>query len=184
MKTRVFPFARCAVAFGVALLIGGCYQTAGMPVGASLPQLQAEDAAFRNAWVVSNMRTLQMALEEHAVDNQGRYPAPGELLTALGRNGYLPGDRLPSNPWAAADGHQANELSTAGLQPALTPAGQPPTAAGTPLGSGHVAAGDVYDGLTYGALVYDFDPKTQIYTLYAIGKQGDHAAVIASATNQ
>ncbi|MFN3429423.1 MAG: hypothetical protein ACK46X_05690 [Candidatus Sericytochromatia bacterium] len=184
LDARSFRAVRCALALGVAAMLGGCYQTAGLPMGATMAQMQAEDEAARNAQVVTNMRTLQMAIEQYAVDHQGLYPAPGALMTSITTEGYLPADTLPANPWAPGGLSQANELSTTGLQPALTPAGQVPTKAGTWLGTGHVASVGTYDGLTYGALVYDFNPQTQIYTLYAIGKQGDRASVVGAVTNQ
>lgn len=184
------PTRLAAIAMVAALALGGCYQTADLTGGASVPQLQAEQEKQRNNALVSNMRTLQMAIEQYAVDHNGQYPESGAWLKGLTGEAargafYLPEDRLSANPWAPAGlaAHQLNELGTAGLQPVLAPAGATPTAIGTALGAGQVAASGTYDATTYGALIYDHDRRSGIYTLYAIGKHGDRAVVVGSATN-
>lgn len=151
-----------------------------------LQRTPAAYAAYRdeefNKLVASHVNVLRMALEMYATDNNGAYPAETEVLAAISKDHYLPGNMLPRNPWGGK--RQTNAVAPASL-PALRPAAKPValTPRGTDLGPGQLPGDGGYTARTYGAIVYGYLPKEQIYVVYGIGKLGDRAIVVAAATN-
>jgi hypothetical protein len=134
------------------------------------------------ACLQANCRTVQMALEEYATDQNGNYPPAASWLKALSHDNYLPHNQLPKSPWS--DGQQTNALAlpaSTTLKGAKSPKFSP---VGTVLGPGKMPGTGAFDLLTYGAIAYDYDPKNMNYVLYGIGQEGDKAVVKFVVSNR
>lgn len=165
---------QAAAAVGLGLLLVGAYawRQAARPVDT--------DPTRR---VATRVLKLDQALERYGT-RQGRqpgeqsYPSTGQFVAFV--RSLPDGAELLANPYG--DPPQAGPVA---------PADGLPTAAqfrdrdtkllpNTILGPG-AAPGATYTARTYGALVYDHDPKTDSYVLYGIAQAGDQAIVAAKA---
>jgi hypothetical protein len=172
---------------GGVLLVLGAATAQGM-AGRPQPAGPDPNAVFKAA----NFQLVADALTRYAATAEGRpFPAPEAWIGTLAERGLLPGNALPASPWEHARAwgllaprryRQANELAPeAGLVDAGRLAhGARPTAEGTVLGAGHQPDHATFDAKTYGALVYDADPKGRLAVLYGIGRKGDQAVVLAT----
>lgn len=131
----------------------------------------------RNSAVQGNINTVAMGLEQFATDHRDRYPAPGS--SALYEDNYLPGNRLPRNPYGEPPQKALLPIppESGWPQAAAIAKGVSPPLDGQELGVGHPPDQGGYDYLTYGALIYDLDPTTGAYVLYGVGKKGRKAVL-------
>ncbi len=142
----------------------------------------------RRQGLTSGLKDLRLALESYATDHNGDYPAVAGWASTLtkAKSHGLPAGRLPANPWDPSGGPIA---IARGAWPAALPraaavaGGAAMPAIGQDLGRGHFPGEGLADALTYGTILYDYDPTSQIYVLYAIGKVGDRATVIMTTGN-
>jgi len=137
-----------------------------------------------NAGLRQQASQIQVALEDYAEAHGGRYPARDRWIAELtAEPGPLHGQALPKTRWGTAG--QTAVLAPAALglpgadQPAaianvppmeIFPGGQPP----------HGAPSHADD---FGAVLYDYDLKSQTYVLYVVGKRYRHAELVATFTN-
>ncbi|MDB5098943.1 MAG: hypothetical protein JWM80_3364, partial [Cyanobacteria bacterium RYN_339] len=157
---------------GVSMLVGGVLLVVGAATAhgmAGKPRPAAPD--LNQTFDATNFQPVLEAFTRYAAAADGRpFPEPDDWIGKLSMRGLLPGNALPASPWAspgrwgllAPHPHrQANELAPeAGLVDARqVAAGKPATVVGQVLGAGHVPDRGTFDALTYGALVYDADPK-------------------------
>lgn len=147
--------------------------------------LQDFEGAREKAYAASvraNMYAVGLAIEQYNIDNVGTYPANEGWLAAVTNFNYLPDDQMPQNPYLRENGQrsrQANDVGVAGTP--LAPAtAKKPSPEGTVVGPGRLPDGKAYDARTYGAIVYDHDPASGSYVLYAIGRRGADAVVVGS----
>ncbi len=56
----------------------------------------------------ANITTISQALEQYAIENQGRYPETLQLLIEKDENGFsfLQGDKVPTDPWGNEFGYE------------------------------------------------------------------------------
>ncbi|MEB3220646.1 MAG: hypothetical protein VKS61_01070 [Candidatus Sericytochromatia bacterium] len=142
--------------------------------------LAEQEASFRNDGVRANLRTVGLALLVYARDHQGVFPADDRWMADLSRSYYLPGQRLPDNPFSLmGEWGQANAPALGPLPPLEGEAFMPP-APGTVLGKGSRPTGSAYTTTTYGAILYDAAPDRRRCVLYGVGQQGDDAVLVDS----
>ncbi|HEY9722832.1 MAG TPA: hypothetical protein V6D47_12535 [Oscillatoriaceae cyanobacterium] len=180
------PRNRFGAIGGIALclvLVPACHLLVG--IFANI-QEQVRDLDLRE-----NADVVCAALDKYAKDHHGAYPPANDWLSRLSaaHKGYLPGDRLPPVRWASpmtATQHEALEVRTDRFP--LVTAGEiarrhPPTPLGTDVGAGHWSADGRFDHATFGAIIYDDDPATRTYVVYAVGRRHDRAIIVQAATN-
>lgn len=134
--------------------------------------------------VQANVTTLQLALEAYAGDHKGRYPPAGAPIRELtrGRRGYLPDNLMPPSPWTGDRQPEALGLADTGLPTARAIAtGTAPAPPGHRLGRGEAPRKYPVNAWQYGAVLYDYDPQTNTYVLYGIGRQRDKYAYVVCA---
>lgn len=136
--------------------------------------------------VATRVLRLGKALEAYAAHEERdekdgpAYPRTAEFLTFV--RGLPRGAEFLANPYGEPP--QAAPVA-AGGETGLPSAADHKEGARVPLpdtvlGPG-TAPGPAYTARTFGALVYDHDPKTDSFVLYGIGQQGDQAVVAAEA---
>lgn len=76
----------------------------GILASVAVPNFMGAQDKAKNSGVQSNAHTVQMALEQYAVDNSGSYPAN---LGSIG-SGYLAGDTYPATPWGTQQASASN----------------------------------------------------------------------------
>lgn len=180
MKKRVFQVALTLALLGT--LPGCAVMQAAFAIGIGAGYL-AMDKSMRkarlgaqDASVRGNLRTVQLALEQYAIDHD-TYPTNDEFAAAITRDDYLPGNKFPETPWAKQDAlRQTNNPDIGLLEPARNRLNS--SRVGTPLGTGHAPTGPVYDNLTYGAVLYDYDADADEYVVYGIGERNGRAVVV------
>jgi general secretion pathway protein G len=76
----------------------------GILAAMSIPNLLAMQARAKEAGVKSNMHTIQLALEDFAVQSNGSYPDDGTSTTPGGQTlvDVCPGGVYPNNPFTGA----------------------------------------------------------------------------------
>jgi len=168
---------RLLVACALTTSLGGCYQLASARHAAAQQAIQRELAA--NNRVKAEVLLTILALEEYAVDHGGVYPPSDGLVADLSER-YLPDGMMPANPWVPPGLRQGNAV---GVNALLAAAGKQPTPVGTALGAGKTADSSQFDALTFGAVIYDYEPRSQNYVIYGIGRRGDQAVVSYVWTN-
>lgn len=151
----------------------------------ALPNYAPADHHGRNPYARACGTTLRMAVEQYATDHEGRYPTRAGWLAAVRQRGggYLPGEHLPTI-WSKTPQGAALAPPPPLVGAAAIAAGARPSPEQTDLGPGRVAEEGPVDARCYGALLYDHDPKTETYVIYAIGKKaGERAVVVFATTN-
>lgn len=116
---------------------------------------------------------IRTGIERYAADH-GHYPRDASAMRALVEPGkdYLRGhDRFLVSPWT-----QVPTRDVLALPPGLPGAaaiahGTPCPELGLQLGNGRVPSDEPGSQLDYGALIYDYDPKSDVYVLYAVGQK-------------
>ncbi len=83
----------------------------GILAAIAIPNFVAMQDRAREASVKANMHTLQLAIEDFAVKNQGVYPVPADAAAVQAN---LPSGVFPVNPFTGA----VNEAPTWGADPA------------------------------------------------------------------
>jgi type II secretion system protein G len=167
----------------------------GLLAAIAVPAMQDAQDKSRNAAMITNIKTLQLALAQYAADNSGSYPpSPDETnagVTSFSPNDlrlmtYLTGGRYPLSPWTSLP--QAALLPTGGAPlPKATEVQENQTLdlMGKEVGRGvNPGATKVAPTLRthYGALMYSRDPDRQITLLFGVGKKKDKAVVAAFST--
>jgi hypothetical protein len=137
-----------------------------------------------NREVAAQVLRVGQALERHAnrdarALDEPAYPDNEAFAAFLAR---LPAKDVPlENPFGR--GMQRNHVAAGGDTGLPTAAehraGAPAPILNRPLGPGEPPGEGPYTARTYGALVYDHDPKSDSYVLYGIGKQGEMAVLVA-----
>jgi prepilin-type N-terminal cleavage/methylation domain-containing protein len=76
----------------------------GILAAISIPNLLTMEARAREAGVKSNMHTVQLSMEDFAVQTLGSYPDDGASTTpgGLTLEELCPGNQFPSNPFTGA----------------------------------------------------------------------------------
>lgn len=167
----------------------------GLLAAIGVPALQDAQDKSRNAAMITNIKTLQLALAQYASDNNGSYPpSPDETttgVTSFSANGlklmiYLTGGRYPLSPWTSVP--QMSLLPTGGAPLPKATEVQDNAALdlkGTEIGNG-VNPGVLKVAPTlrthYGALMYSRDPDRQITLLFGVGKKKSKAIIAAFST--
>jgi type II secretory pathway pseudopilin PulG len=181
---------RLAVVLALTVSLQGCaslfasYFAGGLLAAIAIPSYVGAQDKARDASVRANVNTLRLGLEQWAVDNNGTYPV--DLMAMVRSKGnYMPGRQLPPSPWGNGRFRQANMLTVADAPVKLNGPNDPagPSPVGTVLGPGKVPTGATFDATTYGAILYDHEPKEEKYLLYGIGKKQNKAVVVYVAKN-
>lgn len=182
---RYRPFLSSALT--MTLLASGCagsLSQVASPTEQAVEKLRETQSADPNKQLISNAHLFQMAIEMYAVDHEGNYPRVETLLHDLAAYDYLENWELPRNPWSAYELHQSNVIH---LQADKSPLNRVVdgklSTVGTLLGPGTVPYNSVHELTSYGALIYDYEPKSRRYHLYAIGQQGSNAVVKGAFCN-
>ncbi|MEB3329282.1 MAG: prepilin-type N-terminal cleavage/methylation domain-containing protein [Candidatus Sericytochromatia bacterium] len=167
----------------------------GLLAAIAVPALQDAQDKARNAAMITNIKTLQLALAQYASDNSGSYPpSPDETgtgitsftATELRLMTYLTGGSYPLSPWTSLP------------QAALLPSGGAPLPKATEVQDNQVLelkGKELGKGINpgalkvaptlrthYGALMYSRDPDRQVTLLFGVGKKKDKAIVAAFST--
>lgn len=187
---------RLALVFAASLLVGmaaGGWSTSpartAAPATLPISWLYDPDEAPRKA-MVEHLAATRQALEHYGTEENGSYPSAVGWVATLRKYGYAgyPGSRLPTNPYG--DGKAAVPTDVVAW-PARLPRAQPIADGkvtfpplGTDLGPGR-GPGEPGppDALVYGTLLYDYAPDNQVYIVYAIGRRGDRAVLVAATSN-
>lgn len=120
----------------------------------------------RNAAVEAAVDVVVAGLARYARGHGGKYPAPAGVEADLAP--YLPGGRLPLNPWKKSPmpmevlGIEAVGADRMFNRIALPGAAE--LAASKPL-----PAPEAYTYCPHGTLIYDCDPPRRVYVVYGIG---------------
>lgn len=112
-------------------------------------------------------------------------PASAGLITFLNELEDGDGARLLANPFGTPGQSRAIAIAEAdGLltTAAERAAGHRPVAALKALGPGRRPLDGPYGPRTHGALIYDWDPASERYVLYGIGRAGGQAVVVHQVT--
>lgn len=167
--------------FLASCLVVGCARPISQLPAPALETLEAiQQHTDPNEQLAANLRAFQMAIEMYAVDHNGNYPRAETVHKELTNQGidYLANDQMPRNPWSTYELHQSNAIQLPASGSPLNRATAPTsTPKGTILGPGKAPHNSLHDLTTFGAIVYDYDPKRDSYVIYGIGKQGKDAVV-------
>ncbi|MNL33195.1 hypothetical protein D3C87_1550900 [compost metagenome] len=183
MKPHRKLLAIVALSLAASSLGAGCARPLSVlssPADQALDTIQEKAFSDPNKQLVSNLHAVQMALEMYAVDHSGKYPSAESFMRELTYQGilYLDEDRMPRNPFSSYELRQSNAiLLPANGSPLKSATAETPTPAGSILGPGKAPHNSLHDLTTFGAIVYDYDPKRGSYVLYGIGQRGDDAVV-------
>lgn len=134
----------------------------GILSSVAVPNFMGAQDKAKNSGVQSNAHTVQMALEQFAVDNAGSYPNNLGSLSAGGD--YLAGNSLPPTPWGTQQASASN-----------IPASTIPTLNAS-LGQGQKANPTAITH--FGAIGYTRSGQAdERYELSGTGKKGNNAIV-------
>lgn len=180
----------------------------GILASVAMPSFSAAQDKARNAAVQSNIKTVQLALEQYAADNKGSYPVgyqtDGHVIDAsdsvvLGASlDALPGKAIPRSPWAPRGFEQYQFGGTISVGNGVNNGSGLVTAASvangtalTKLGQAMSGSGVVPDDimgagtrLRYGAILYGYDSASTTYVLYGCGKNRNQSVIVAAKSNQ
>ena len=149
------------------------------------------DARVKNEMVGDRVYTAKSALESYSRDNNGHYPNNNDWISDIASN--LDQHQLPRAPWGNVVQHESLGIEGLKLVTAATLAkASTKLPVGVHLGAGHMPIGGDFDQHTFGALLYDHDPGSDTYVIYAIGREvnvttgriGNQAVVIFAGTNK
>lgn len=166
--------ARALTLLTLAALTGGC------SLFSSFGKLNEADLQFRNEGVRMNIRTVALSLTMYARDHKALYPMKNNWIGELQRSYYLPGKRLPPNPWVLMDENTQANSPGLGLIPPMTDENFDGPPIGTVLGKGTRPDSAIYAVTTYGAILYDVTPNRRACALYGVGQKDDDAIIIDS----
>ncbi len=140
----------------------------GILSSVAVPNFMGAQDKAKNSGVQSNAHTVQMALEQFAVDNAGSYPADGNFSDM---GDYL-GANLPKTPW--------NTQQSSASIPAFV-AGE---VTKTVMGNGTSTMAAAVTNLMYGSVHYTrTGSANERYQLSATGKKGNSAIKVFGAQN-
>lgn len=158
----------------------------GILAAIAIPNFAGAQDKAKNAGVTSNMHTIQLAIEQYAVDQQGQYPPSGATggttftAAVVTSGGYVNGSNYPKNPFAPQPTYtQTVDVSLLN-----------PTAESNVIGTKYTDAagaaptsGSAYTVHTYGAITYDATPSASQYEVNGIGKVGTDAMLASHQQN-
>lgn len=149
----------------------------------AMPGFHEDIQAYRNHLARVNARHTQRAVDAYVANHRGQPPATDGWLDQLLAPGaqYFDHPSLePNSAWGRI-AQRAPVAPASGLVGARAiAAGATPTPQDTVLGPGRKPTADgVFTVTTYGAIVYDMDPATRTYVIYAIGQRNWKNAVVA-----
>ena len=81
----------------------------GILASVAIPNFMGAQDKAKNAAMQANTHSVQMAIEQYAVDNAGVYPHTGQLVSdVVTDKGYMAGGTYPRTPWG---GEQAADIA-------------------------------------------------------------------------
>ena len=197
---QVRPSLRSRKGFTLMELLVVC-TVVGILATVAVPSFARAREKSQNGAVTSNVHTVQLAVEQCAVDrgglvpNQifGNGPTNDYLIDTSGQSklGYLPGDKLPATPYGTI-GQQSRQATNIAVSNAvLIPAAQTGGALSANDALNHVmGTGSMpsvllgpFRNTDYGAVSFDADPSGNKYVLYGTGSLNRQAIVAAAVGN-
>ena len=168
-------------ALGIAVVLGAGAGTTAHSLVAPSGQVARLDP---DRVVASRVLLLARALEQQAYRRNRpasafKYPANAEFMAFV--QGLGMADDPLENPWTGVvQGERVapgpgTELPLARAI-ATGDAELPPM--GSRLGTGHMPQTPAYTVRSYGALIYDHDPKSDTFVLYGVGRLGEEAVLV------
>lgn len=170
----------------VAALLGAATALGGYALQATPPERLPIDP---NRQTTQRVIQLKQALERRGDYRQSAaiaafFPPPDHFIAFVLSQPH--GDELLISPWGQVPQYQVlKPLIDAGLPNAAERhEGIPAPSLGTEIGPGIDPISGAFTPYTYGAILYDQDPRSGRYVLYGIGRRGHRAIVVAVAEGE